>query len=581
MTGTQPTQKGPMAETWIVQQPPAPHETAPLRETLGLHPLVADVLARRGVLAPEQARDFLQPKLTQLHSPLLLKGMEPAVARIEAAIRAGEPIVVSGDYDVDGMGSTALLMRFFADCGVERVQCFIPNRFAHGYGLTPATVEALLEMQPRLVITVDNGITAIDEVAALHDAGVDTVITDHHLPLEAGVPPGIVVNPQQPGCDYPDKTISGCGVAFKLITALRARLRESGWWSDARPEPNLKRYLDLVAIATIADVVPLVGENRVLTQHGLEVLNTMERRAGVAALLAHCRYLPPGGLEAETVAFQIAPRLNAAGRMSDGALAVRLLLEDNPERAADLAQVLEEENLRRRETGDQMFALARDMVKAAGGDPPAIVVAHAEFHEGLIGIIAARLTERFGKPALVMAENGATYKGSARGIPGFHVARAIAAGAEHLERDGGHAGAGGCSVEKNNLAAFTDAFLQNCTLQLQGVGAPPRYLEGQLLPGEVSVALVDQMQALAPFGEGNAAPEFLLRGQQLTAPPSLLKERHLKWVLSPEVEMVGWNMAALAETAAEYDYRVRLGINEFRGMRKAQLTINGHRPAQG
>ncbi len=588
-----------MTPRWIVH-PPAP---AAARERLcaelGLHPLLAEILIRRGVADPAAAEAFLNPRLEHLHDPFLLKGMDAAVERILRALAQDERIVVSGDYDVDGITSSALLTHFLRAAGARQLEYFIPNRFEHGYGLTPRTADALLALRPALVITVDNGITASDEVARLHAAGIDTVVTDHHLPRPAGVPAGIVVNPLQPGCPYPFKQISGCGVAFKLVTALRKTLRERNAWSAARPEPNLKDYLDLVAIATVADVVPLCGENRVLVHHGLAVLNRPQRRPGVQALLEGGSHGSPDGLvTARTLGFQIGPRLNAAGRMTEGALGVELLLGEEPGRVAELAAQLEQENDTRRAKGDAMFREAVRRIErdgaadgsadgsansaaagAGSGEAAAgIVVASPDFHEGIIGIVAARLVERYHRPCLVLAENGASCKGSARSVPGVNVTEAISAGAHLLEEYGGHAGAAGCRLPKARLAEFTAGFQAACARLAAGAAAPQVLLEGRLRPEAIDAALVEQLARLEPFGRENDEPAFLLEQAAVTVPPEVLKGRHLKWRLPSGAEMVGWNLAAGFVAEPELWYRVRLGFNEYRGRRTVQLTVDEAQP---
>ena len=377
-----------------------------LAQRLQVPEIVGRVLSARGV-GVDEADTFFNPALkTMLPDPGDLKGMDDGAGRLAAAVIAGERIAVFGDYDVDGIASSALLTHFLRAAGAARPAYFIPNRFEHGYGLTARTVDALLALRPHLVITVDNGITALEEIPRLRAAGIDTILTDHHLPRSQGVPEGIVINPLQPHCPYPYKKISGCGVTFKLVTALRKHLRGRDWWGAARPEPNLKEYLDLVAIATVADVVPLTGENRVLVHQGLAVLNGPRRRPGVEALLrAGGRTWGDGSVTARTLGFQVAPRINAAGRMTDGALAVELLLSEEPARIAALAQRLEQENDNRRAKGESMFKEAVAAIEGEGtAERAGIVVASPQFHEGVIGIVASRLVERYHRPVLVLAD---------------------------------------------------------------------------------------------------------------------------------------------------------------------------------
>lgn len=565
-------QLNPPEPEWALYPPPESGVADSFCAGLGLHPLVGQILARGGLENQEAAERFLRPSLEHLHDPFLLSGMEAAVERIVRALAGGERIVISGDYDVDGMTSSATLCHFLRAAGAIGLEVFIPNRFAHGYGLTERSVEALLEFSPDLVITVDNGITAIAEVGRLHAAGVDTVLTDHHLPREEGVPPGIVVNPRQPGCAYPFKGISGCGVTFKLITALRKVLREQNWWDASRPEPNLKDYLDLVAIGTVADVVPLVDENRVFVRAGLEVLNGPRLRPGLAALRASARIR--NEVNARAIAFQLAPRLNAAGRMAEGSIGVDLLLAETPQRAEELAERLEQENRKRRGKEDEMLREALATIESEGLDAqPGLVVASADFHEGIIGIIAARLVTRFQRPVVVLAENGDSYKGSARSLPGINVTEAITACAELLQEFGGHAGAAGCKLAKGHLQAFREQFGAACGRLAEGLPKPVQYLDGALAPDSISEALVEQVESLRPFGHGNEEPTFLLEGSALPASPAVLAGKHLKWNVAPGVEMVAWNMANSLEAGPHHRYRVRLGFNEYRGTRKIQLTV--------
>lgn len=553
--------------------PPAPGQAAHgLSEGLGLEPLLGELLLRRGLDTVEAARRFLQPSLEHPHDPFLMLGMDEAVSRIARALAEGERILISGDYDVDGITSSTLLSDFLAAAGCEHLQTFIPNRFQHGYGLTARAVDELIARGPQLVITVDNGITALGEIARLQEAGIDTIITDHHLPREEGVPAGIVVNPRQPGCGYPFKGISGCGVTFKLVTALRKLLRGEGWWNDSRPEPNLKSYLDLVAIGTVADVVPLLDENRVFVRFGLQVLNSGVNRPGVAALLAVCRINRE--IDSRTIAFRLAPRINAAGRMADGSLAVEMLLSRDPAQAEQLAQRLDEENSNRRGKEKEMLREAVELISAAGvPEDGGIVVASPLFHEGIIGIIASRLVSRYGRPVVVMAENGDSYKGSARTVDGINVTEAISSCAHLLEEYGGHAGAAGCKLAKEKLDAFREGFSQACARQAAQAAPSAVYLDGRLQPGEISPGLVEQIMQLAPFGQDNEEPTFLLEGAHLPSPPQVVGDRHLKWQLAPGVEMMAWNRADETRPGPEQNFRVKLGFNEFRGVRKIQLIV--------
>jgi single-stranded-DNA-specific exonuclease len=567
------------ATGWRVHEAPEAESRERLCREAGVHPLVAGILLRRGVATVEDVQRFLRPSLAHLHNPFGLKGMAEAATAIAAAVGNGTRIVVSGDYDVDGTTSTAMLTHFLKAAGARALETFVPNRFSHGYGLTARSVDALLALKPGLVVTVDNGITALAEVERLRAAGVTTVITDHHLPRPEGVPSGIVVNPLQPGCGYPFKKLSGCGVTLKLMMALRERLRDQGWWSASRPEPNLKDYLDLVAIGTIADVVPLVGENRVLARAGLEVLNRIQRRPGVQALLS------VAGVEkavtARTVGFQIAPRINAAGRMTDASLAVELLLARDMPRALELAAQLDRENDNRRAKGEEMFREALTRIEAEHLAASAgIVVASPAFHEGIIGIVAARLVERFQRPVVVLAENGQSFKGSARSVPGLNVTEAMVECAGLLAEFGGHAGAAGCTLPKPNLAEFRARFVAACARQGEHAAPPALWLEGRLGPPELApralTDLAEQIAQLEPFGQDHEEPAFLVHSADLPGAPATMgkEQTHLKWTLSPQAEVVGWRLAQKLPLPPAAQLSVRFGFNEYRGLRKVQLTVD-------
>ena len=563
-------------QRWIVAEAPQGENERALQQNLGLHPLVAGILGRRGVSSVEAADRFLNPSLEHLHDPFQMKGMEAGVARIIRALEENQRIVISGDYDVDGITSSAVLTQFLRQAGCGNLEVFIPNRFDHGYGLTDQTVEALMALSPELVITVDNGITAIEEVARMQGMGVDTVITDHHQPRADGIPPGIVINPRQPDCPYPFRDISGCGVTFKLITALRKALRDRDWWNDSRPEPNLKAFLDLVAIGTIADVVPLLDENRILVRHGLEVMNRGGYRPGVAALLAVSRVKTP--VTSRKIAFQVAPRINAAGRMSEGSLGVALLLEQDAATAEKLALGLDEENTKRRSREEEMLREAVQLVTRSGWEnQPALVVSSPGFHEGIIGIIAARLVDRFHCPAVVLAANGDGLKGSIRSVPGLNVTNALTACAEYLTRYGGHAGAAGCSLPEENLEAFRKAFIEACQREMESAQGPVLEIDGRLEPDGCDLTLAEQVEALAPFGHHNEEPLFLMAGNRLGDQRSVMAEKHLKWRLPGGVEVVAWNQAGKLDSTEKLGLLVKMGINEFRGNRRVQLILEDYR----
>ena len=319
---------------WYDSSTADPEQVKQLCREWNTNPIVAEILLRRGYKTREEITSFLNPQLKNLRDPFELRQMQEAVNLLQEMITENRRIVILGDYDVDGITATALMLEFLHKCGKLDLDFFIPNRIKHGYGLTESSTDILLEMKPELVITVDNGITAAREVQRLNDEGIKTIITDHHLADPSLLPSGIVVNPNHPECKYPFKKISGCGVALKLIMSLRKSLRASGWWTAERPEPNLRDILDLAALGTVADVMPLVDENRILTHHGLRVMNEKPRLAiQVLQKLKNVKTIT-----SRTLGFQFAPLLNAAGRLEDADMAVRFLLSNDQQEAEKMAK---------------------------------------------------------------------------------------------------------------------------------------------------------------------------------------------------------------------------------------------------
>ncbi|MBF0278225.1 MAG: single-stranded-DNA-specific exonuclease RecJ [SAR324 cluster bacterium] len=536
-----------------------------LSKKFQLSSLVASILIRRGYSSEESVQSFLYPQLSELRDPYEMRNMKEGVDMLKQAILSQNRIVILGDYDVDGITATAMAMMFLKSCGSQNCDYFIPNRFEHGYGLTQASAEVLKKMNPELVITVDNGITASEEVQYLHQNGIKTLITDHHLAETSLIPDGIVINPNHPECNYPFKGISGCGVVLKLLMAMRKAFREIDFWSDKRPEPNLKSYLDLTALGTVADVVPLIDENRLLVHHGLKVMNS-HPRFGIQAL---SQLKNVSLIDSQTLGFQFGPLLNAAGRMQNASLGVELLLCQELETAKTIAGHLNQANIERRETESQMMEIAVE--KAASLQHKyGLVIQSPHFHEGIIGIIAARLVERFYKPALVCAKNGNHYKCSARSIPGFHIKEALQKCADSLEKYGGHAGAAGCTLEHSRFNEFVESFETACREQIPSISQAQVTIEETLPIESIDWNLIEQLEQLQPFGEANPIPLFSIPAPQQSF--QILKDKHIKWNI-PGKEIIGWNLAESFSDSIPKTLAVELGINEFMGQRKIQMII--------
>jgi single-stranded-DNA-specific exonuclease len=553
---------------------------ARLSAALGLHPLAARVLVARGHDAPAQVLAFLASPLQDLPDPFTMRGMDAAVARMVRAVEERERIALYGDYDVDGVTSTALLAGFLRACGADVVTA-VPHRLTEGYGLNTAAVERLAGAGARLLVTLDCGITSAPEVRAAAALGVDAVVVDHHtVPVELPAARAIL-NPHQPGCAYPTKDLAAVGVTFALAMALRRALRERGRFGPERPEPNLREALDLVALGTIADVVPLVGANRILVRWGLEAL-ARSRRPGVRALKRVAGIADGAEVSAGQVGFRLAPRINAAGRLDDAGRGVRLLLEDDEGRADALARELDRENQARQEIERTILEEAlHDAGERVRAGARGLVLARDGWHAGVVGIVASRVVERFHRPAVLVALGEAEGKGSGRSIEGFHLHEALTACAPHLARFGGHRHAAGVTVERARLGAFRDAFEAHAAARLRDEDLVPRCrIEGWIEEREVDERAAVDLAKLGPYGAGHPEPVFALRGAAARARTVGAGGAHLKLALG-RLDAIGFGMgdrlALCGGGAVEAAFTV--GLDEWGGARRVQLRLRDVRPA--
>lgn len=547
---------------------PAGAAAARLAHDLDVSPVIAQVLVNRGFDDAAAARRFLRGGIETLPDPFLMLGMERAVDRIGGALAAGERITVYGDYDVDGITATALLCRVLARLG-GAVDYYIPERQSEGYGLNAAALDVLYEAGTRLVVTVDCGISAAAEIAA--QAGrMDVVVTDHHQPGESLPPAFAVLNPKQAGCRYPDKELAGVGVAFKLCQALWRRLREDG--------ALFAEYLDLVAVGTVADIVPLTGENRVLVKAGLERLAVTDN-AGLKALMKEAG-LAADKLDAGRVGFVIAPRLNAAGRLRHASAGVELLLTDDSGRAAELAAELEQENSRRQAVERELLAAAEEQL--AGTEPAAqkvLVLAGEDWHPGVIGIVASRLLDRYYRPVVMISVRDGVGKGSCRSIAGFDIYGALEQCADLLVQFGGHKHAAGLTIAAENIDALRErlAALAAATLTADDY-QPVLNIDSRVALAEVNAALIEQLACLAPYGMGNPSPVFVCEELAVTGVRPVGQEgRHLKLRVRREGtsgDVIGWDMGGLAERLngdAAIDLAFVPEFNDWQGQRNVQF----------
>ncbi|GEJ57938.1 single-stranded-DNA-specific exonuclease RecJ [Anaeromyxobacter diazotrophicus] len=547
---------------------------ARLARELGIDPLAARVLACRGLGDPAEAQRFLDPRLADLPDPFLMSGMEGAVARLARALAAGERIALYGDYDVDGVTSTVLLAGFLRAAGGD-VVTYVPHRLVEGYGLNTAAVRRLAEGGAKLLVSLDCGITSVAEVRAAAELGLDAVVVDHHtVPVE--LPAAVaILNPHQPGCTYPFKPLAAVGVTFCLAMALRKRLRETGWFGAARPEPNLREALDLVALGTVADVVALTGVNRILVRWGLEEL-ARTRRPGLRALKRVAGLAEGAAVGAGQVGFRLGPRLNAAGRLDDAGRGVRLLLSRDEAEAAALADELDRENRARQDLERQILeeAVAQAEERLAAG-ARGLVLWRDSWHPGVVGIVASRIVERFHRPAVLVGVAEGVGKGSGRSIEAFHLHEALTACAGHLQRFGGHKHAAGVTVDPAALPAFRAAFEAFAAAHLTDEDLVPRCrIEGRFELEAVSEQAALALERLAPFGAGHPEPLFAVRATPRRARTVGAGGAHLKLALRPGLDAIGFSLGdRLAACGGEIEAAVTLGFDDWDGSRRLQLRI--------
>ncbi len=553
-----------------------------LSQSAGLNETIAHLLLTRGVTSPDAARSFLDPRLADLLPPSGLRGMDDAVRLVLQAIDQQLPIVVYGDYDVDGMTASSTLHRFLAGVGA-RVSVFLPDRFRDGYGLNPDRVRELVEAGARLIVTVDCGITAVSAVQVARDLGADVVIVDHHrLPLGPLPNASAIINPHHPDCTFPFKDLCAAGLAFHLAAALRGALRARGAFLEA-PEPDVRELLPFAAIGTIADLVPLRGLNRILASHGLKRFAS-DRRAGLRALRAVA--LGQKAVTASAVAFQVAPRLNAAGRLSSPMKCFELLTTDDADAAFAIAQGLDAENAERRGIQERIEKEALEQALAQQGeDAPAYVLWDPGWHAGVAGIVAARVVERFHRPCAVVALVDGVGKGSLRSISGFDVLAGLERCSEHLIQYGGHAHAAGVTVAPENLPAFREAFVRAAQALTPAESLTPVLtLDDELPFSRVTSELLEHLHLLAPFGAGNPEPAFFTRGVRVVSRrPVGQGGEHFRLVLGEG----GLTLPAVAFRAGErcpqagdlIDVAYKPEFNDWQGQLTLQLRLVDVRPA--
>ena len=553
-----------------------------LVSALGIDPVIAHLLVLRGIAAPDKAERFLHPSIDHLHDPFQLADLPLAVDRLLRAIDRKERIAVHGDYDVDGVTSTVILRRLLELLGADVVH-FIPDRIKDGYGLEPAGIERLAAQQVSVVVSVDCGIRSGAAATRARELGLDLVITDHHEP-DATLPPALaVINPKRPDCPYPNKDLAGVGVALKLVQALCQRTDHTRW---------LPGFIKMAALGTVADVVPLRGENRVIAKLGLEQLSRGPHTTGLRALLDSTGLLGQT-LNSFHIAFRLAPRINAAGRMSTPDLAARLLLLADEGRAAeakDLAEQLDTENLRRQQEEADILTAARRRVDTDPdvGAHAMLVVWGEGWHRGVIGIVAAKLVDAFHRPAIVLAIDGDLAYGSGRSIPGFDLLDALEHCGDLFTRFGGHRHAAGLTIETGRLKALRTRLTAFADDRLGPADRIPRLRVDRRLPlAAITPAVVEGRRAMEPFGAGNPRPVFHTGPVELARGPRVMKSRHLSMAVRQDTRVfraVAWRMAERAEFVTRHgdalDVAFNLTENHYRGEHTVELSVADIRQAR-
>lgn len=559
-----------------------------------LDPLLQRIYQSRGI----NNQLALDRQLSCLPAPSLLSGMTEAVERLITALQQDQQIVIVGDFDADGATSSALMMLALRAMGFQRLEFLVPNRFDYGYGLTPEIVDLATQYKPQLIVTVDNGISSIEGVSHAADLNIDVIVTDHHLPGKTLPEAWAIINPNQPGCVFPSKNLAGVGVAFYLLSGLRKTLRDIGWFTDnGTEEPNMAAWLDLVALGTVADVVPLDQVNRALVHQGLMRIRSGRCRPGIQALL-RIAGKNPKRLVATDLGFAIGPRLNAAGRLDDISLGIQCLLTDDLNEAMQTAESLDQLNKDRRSIEQSMQQEAMMELDKLTLDserlPSALCLFRPDWHQGVVGLVASRLKEKHHRPVVAFARaDDGSLKGSSRSIPGLHIRDAMDAVATQnpglISKFGGHAMAAGLTLEEKNLTWFVEAFQAHVEKVLNPEDLNAKIItDGNLISDQISMYTAENLREAGPWGQ--QFPEPCFEGIFLINQQRVVGENHLKLVLSHpsapklsidaiyfNMDVEQWPNNEIQQARCVY----RLDINEFRGQQKLQLLVQYMMPATG
>jgi single-stranded-DNA-specific exonuclease len=568
-----------MKKEWQILQPDI-HLVEKLCGMLNCHPAVASILINRNIFSTEDVSNFFNTSLSQLRPPFSIKDMDVAVDRILTAIERKEKILIFGDYDVDGVTATSILLDFLRSAGAN-VSYYIPHRITEGYGLKKNHIsDVAMPNGIHLIITVDCGSDDQDAVKAARNAGIDVIITDHHM-ISDTIPPAVaVVNPKRKDCPSGFHDLAGVGVAFYLLICLRKKLRDTDFWKD-RPEPNLKNYCDLVALGTLADVVPLTCENRILTAAGINIIRST-RRPGLNALIEVCE-INKHDIDSDDIVFYLAPRLNSAGRIDHAATAVELLRAEDIKTARTIAQSLNRLNQNRRSIENKILAEANDHIKNNTHllRKNTLVLAHQDWHLGILGIVASRLMKKYFRPVVLITTADGIGKGSARSIPEVNLYEGLSACADDLETFGGHSMAAGLKIKTENIDRFKNHFENIVNHMASPVDFIPKIaIDCRLDFVNISDKLIDELESLKPFGIANHEPLFMTKKVHIVS-SKYVGDHHRQMVLEQKIgktmktfNAIQFNVDTripLKDTFDQMAYRLRW--NRWNGRKNAQIVI--------
>jgi single-stranded-DNA-specific exonuclease len=565
-----------MEKRWnILKADPA--TVAALQEQLKISPILCELLVQRGIVDFDAAKKFFRPQIEHLHSPWLMKDMKKAVERIHTAFEKEEKILVYGDYDVDGTTSVATLYQFLKDLS-PNIDYYIPHRYKEGYGISKMGIDFAKENGFNLIISVDCGIKSTELIAYAKELGMDFVICDHHLP-DPIIPPAVaILNPKQIDCTYPFKELCGCGVVFKLITALAETYQ--------LPSESYLQYLDLVMTAIAADIVPVVDENRTLSFFGLQKINDNPCN-GLKAILEQSKQSLP--IKMSSLVFTVSPRINAAGRMDDAKKAVQLFIEKDLDNARAIASLLQQDNLDRREADSTITEEALAQIE---NDPnltqkKSSVVFQAHWHKGVVGIVASRLIEKYYKPTIVLTQSGEVIAGSARSVQGFNLYEALHACREHLLGYGGHFAAAGMTLAVDQLEAFKEAFEKSVAERITEEQLTPEISINAVLPlDNISMNFYQIISQMEPFGPDNMRPIFIAQKVHDTGYSKIVKDVHISCSFKQgknTIRGIGYNMPQhidVIKSGKPFDIVFQLQLNEWQGTQSVQIQIMDIKPSE-